>query len=31
MDEPFEEKDIIFIDDKQNEWSVEVGKHGGLN
>jgi len=30
-DEPFEEKDIVFIDDKQNEWSVEVGKHGELN
>ncbi len=30
-DEPFEEKDIVFIDDKQNEWSVEVGKYGGLN
>jgi hypothetical protein len=31
QDEPFEEKDIVFIDDKQYEWSVEVGKHGGLN
>ena len=31
VEESFEEKDIVFIDDKQNEWSVEVGKHGGLN
>ena len=27
----FEEKDIVFIDDKQNEWAVEIGKHGGLS
>ena len=31
VEESFEEKDIVFIDDKQNEWSVEVDKYGGLN
>jgi ankyrin repeat protein len=27
----FEEKDIVFIDDQQNEWAVEVGKYGDLS
>jgi len=26
----FEEKNIVFIDDQQNEWAVEVGKYGDL-
>ena len=30
-DYDFEEKDIVFIDDKQNEWAVEIGKHGDLS
>ena len=31
LDLNFEEKNIVFIDDKQNEWAVEVGKHGDLS
>ena len=30
-DSDLEEKDIVFIDDKKNEWVVEVGKYGDIN
>ena len=26
----FEDKDIVFIDDKKNEWEVEISKYSGL-